>query len=152
MTTKKSKRKTNNKTQRTFSNKFLIIAAIAILFIFFVVAYNRYLTKKSAEYQSEIKNTNPSSLINFAKTGTLIKNVAGLKKDTWYLKYTDPGLSPANIEVNFNKNSLCQSQDKNKVCDTSKFKSGQNVRVTGNNTNGLITISTLTDVAATAKK
>lgn len=149
MTKKRSSSKVHAKP--IFSINALAVIIITIALIGVVVSYNYYLSKKNVEYQKAIESVDQNNLINFTKNGALVKNTAGLKKDTWYLKYNEPGLSPVNIELGFNKTSICQGQEKDKACDPSKLKSGQNVRITGNKNNNLVTVSTLVDVTVSSK-
>ncbi len=152
MPTKKSKTKTTKTVKASskpvVSSNSLTIIVVGVILIGIVVGYNQYLVRKNAEYQAAINAVDQKTITNFVQIGTLAKNSAGLKKDTWYLNYNETGLSAVNVELAFDKETVCQGQTKDKPCDPSKLKVGQNVKITGNINGSRVTVSALTNLTA----
>lgn len=89
----------------------------------------------------------PPEGIPFAEDGNLIQNNPGLEEDAWYLSYEEPGSPALSVQLRFNTESRCGSEDMLKVCEIS-FDQGQRVRVEGFRSDDAVVVRTLTYLGA----
>lgn len=78
--------------------------------------------------------------INFSQTGNLSK-----KDNKWYLVYEEPGMPALTVELQFNKDSVCDFE-KGGQCDLSTFIEGERVRVDGVKTDDSVLVVGITPV------
>ena len=115
-------------------NQIKIIAAmIVLLAIGFVVEW--------AMLRKESPTPSPQQ-INFDTSGHIVRNSPGLKADTWYLLYEQPGAAALSVELIFNDKSSC-FEDEIKSCSDIDFYNGQPVHVGGFRQDGIVIVSNL---------
>ncbi|MBP9757236.1 MAG: GerMN domain-containing protein [Candidatus Pacebacteria bacterium] len=90
-------------------------------------------------------------MIPFAHDGNLIQNSPGLEADTWYLTYEEPGAPGLSVQLRFDGNSRCGSENMLKVCDIS-FEQGDRVHVEGDRSGDSVLVRTLTYVPTTTEE
>lgn len=83
---------------------------------------------------------------HFSETGNLVKNNPGMEKNTWYLLYDKPGGPASSIKLSFSQNSLCELSIKEEVCQISKLRLGERVKIIGNLKGGAVNVQSLTIV------
>lgn len=109
--------------QNTFPPKYkkiiLIGALIAIAFLWYMAwqtAKNPPAAAKNQEPTFKNANLEPPQIKankepDFEKTGTVVFNVPGLKPDTVYLEFEEPGAPALNTELAFDLYSICVSPE-----------------------------------------
>jgi hypothetical protein len=129
------------------SKRYLRKHRASVLFLTITIVFGlffgiRLLAHQKLPFKKETTSEQNRS-DNFIKIGNLIKNNPGFKKDTWYLTYSQSGLSAVSVELNFDKESKCKIDDNSKRCEPEKLIQGQRVQIWGNNNNNVINVNNL---------
>ncbi|MFA5188040.1 MAG: hypothetical protein WC460_01615 [Patescibacteria group bacterium] len=85
---------------------------------------------------------------NFFATGNMVKNNPGLKPDTWYLVYEEPGAPALTMELKFDQNSKCNVENTQVLCASINsadfFQQGEQVTVKGTKSDSLVLVAEVT--------
>lgn len=117
------------------ANRHIFIGAVSIIFTIAVVLYfSRAIFDDSSNYEEDI---------NFNQIGHLVYNNPGMKKDTWYLIYEQPGASALSKELQFDSASACAINTPAAPCDLSKLEAGTRVRLEGRTVGEAVLVRTI---------
>lgn len=118
-------------------NKKTIIAVIAVVLIICVgyVIYRLFITP---DHNQNGNSKTPTSTVDV--TGSLVRNNPGLKPNTWYVVYEQPGSPALSLELSFNAGSTCVVNDSEINCSKLDVLNGQHVQVKGVRTNSIIQV------------
>lgn len=85
----------------------------------------------------------PTSLeINFTETGNILNWDSQTESYTenWTLLYEKPGNPAISVKLVFDKNSICELGEGEKVCDKSELNNGDRAKVEGNKSNNEVVV------------
>lgn len=88
-------------------------------------------------------NTSTPGDESFRNKGAVVKNNPGLKPDTWYLIYEQPGAPALNAELSFNNNSECLFGKMKMDCTKLQLRNGSRSEVIGTKAGQVVTVRSL---------
>jgi len=94
--------------------------------------------------ETPFKISDRESAENFSQIGNIVKNNPGLKKDTWYLIYEQPGSPALTIELIFDEESKCIIGEEIKSCSSVTLENGERVKIEGIEKEERVLVKTLT--------
>lgn len=103
--------------------------------------------KESKEREDQGSEEQNGPAVNFEKQGVLVVNNPGLKKDTLYLVYEEPGAPGLNKELVFEEESRCFAEEEINCSllpeQESDHLSGLRIRLEGIEENGTVLVKHL---------
>ena len=123
---------------------------IFVLFIFVLALSGCNLVIKPVNNYNLNHNINQpvQNEFNFFATGNMVKNNPGLKPDTWYLVYEEPGATALTVELKFDQNSKCNVENMQVLCASTNsadfFQQGEKVTVQGVKTDNVVLVQEVT--------
>ena len=109
-------------------NKYLLGGLILLLVVVGAIAF--YSKNQSNNQTNNNQNNNHTSVeTNFKHSGNLAKNNPGLKPDTWYLVYEEPGQAALSRELKF-------------TTEPANLVNGLRVYIEGHEENGVVQVTT----------
>lgn len=117
------------------ANRHLVISVLSIAFTIGVLVYfSHSIFGSSSSYQPDT---------DFNQVGTLVYNNPGMKPDTWFLVYEQPGQPALYKELHFDSASACAINAPAAPCNPAAITSGVHVRVEGRTVNETVLVRTI---------
>lgn len=121
----------------------IIIFIFGIILLTVAIGYFASFAFKQGNMPGYGNNNSGRQTANFEQRGVLVINNPGLKPDTWYLVYEQPGAPAINAQLKFNSESVCFINDNPGSCNPDNLKNGDDATVEGDLENGLLTVRRL---------
>lgn len=104
--------------------------SLVIIFILLVLALGAWFyfvqiyPRNSQQPDPENGEHDAVEEINFSKSGNLIRNNPGLRPNTWYLLYEQPGAAALSVILTFDDKSECYIGQSREMCGLASFQDG----------------------------